>query len=163
MFDRTRRRRHDVEVEDFRRQPQRRASVGHVDHAGDVALTRRRSQNRVSLRAGIAELLEVLDRVQASLPIGDMYIEVMLLTLLVDRDALEDQIVLVVRRDWRRLEYGVLDAVFGDAVLDDVDLEMQPAGHLDRAAEGDLAVALAEMQVAHRKPAARHIDRKVDL
>src|SRR6202795_1012540 len=135
MFDRTRRRRHDVEVEDFRRQPQRRAGVGHVDHAGDVALTRRRSQNRVSLRAGIAELLEVLDRVQASLPIGDMYIEAMLLTLLVDLDAPEDRLVLVFRPHWRRLECSVLDAVFGGAALDHGPLDMPPPRHFDRAAE----------------------------
>ena len=87
----------------------------------------------------------------------------MLLALLVDRDALEDQIVVVVRRDRRRLEDRILDAVFRHAILDDLDLEMQPAGHLDGAAEGDLAVALAEVQVAHRETAALHIDREVDL
>ena len=42
-------------------------------------------------------------------------------------------------------------------------LMMQPAGHLDRAAEGDFAVALAEVQIAHRETAAGHIDREVDL
>ncbi len=146
-----------------RRQPQRGAGVGHVDHAGDVALARRGAQDRIGLRAGIAELLEILDRVQAGLPVGDVDVEVMLLAVLVDRDAFEDQIVLVVRRDRRRLEHGILDAVFGDAVLDDVDLDVQPAGHFDGAAEGDLAVALAEVQIAHREPAAGHIDREVDL
>ena len=128
-----------------------------------MALARRGSQDRIGLRTGIAELLEVLDRVQAGLPIGDMHVEVMLLALLVDRDAFEDQIVFVVRRDRRRLEYRILDAVFRYAVLDDVDLDMQPARHLDRAAEGDLAVALAEMQVAHRETAAGNIDREVNL
>ena len=39
-------------------------------------------------------------------------------------------------------------------------LQMDPARHFDRAAEGDFAVALAEMQIAHRKPGARHIDRE---
>src|SRR5439155_13244552 len=33
----------------------------------------------------------------------------------------------------------------------------------DRTAEGDLAVALAEVQVAHRETGAGHVDREVDL
>ena len=37
---------------------------------------RRRSQNRVGLRPGVAELLEVLDRVQAHLAIGDMQTDI---------------------------------------------------------------------------------------
>src|ERR1700735_3203733 len=40
---------------------------------------------------------------------------------------------------------------------------MQPAGHLDGAAERDLAVALAEMQIPHGEAAALHIDREVDF
>src|ERR1700677_5262431 len=87
----------------------------------------------------------------------------MLLPTFVDRNAREDQVILVIRRDRRRLEDRILDTGFGDAVLDDVDLEMHPARHLDRAAEGDLAIALAEVQVTHRETAAGHIDREVDL
>src|SRR5258708_16966278 len=89
VLDRTSRGRHDVEIEYFCRQPQGRTGVGHVDNAGDVALARSRSQDRIGLRAGIAELLQVLDRVQAGLPVGDMHIEVVLPALLVDRDTLE--------------------------------------------------------------------------
>src|SRR4029079_16753953 len=125
-----------------------------------MALARRGAEDRIGLRAGIAELLQIFDRVQTGLPVGDMDVEVMLLAGLVDRDAFEDQIVLVVRRDWRRLEHGILDAVFGDAVLDDIDLQMKPARHFDGAAEGDFAVALAEMQVAHREAATGNVDRE---
>src|ERR1700722_3359736 len=163
VFDRTGRRRHDVEVEDFRREVQRCAGIRNIDDAADMALHRGNTENGVGLRTGIAELLQILDRIQAGLTIGDVNVEIMLLALFVDRDAFEDQIILVVRRDRRRLEDRILDAVFGDAVLDDLDLQMQPAGHLDRAAEGDFAVALAEMQVAHRETAARHVNREVDL
>ena len=38
VFGRPGRRRHDVEVEDLGRQPQRGAGVGDVDDAGDMAL-----------------------------------------------------------------------------------------------------------------------------
>src|SRR4029077_11803785 len=93
----------------------------------------------------------------------NVHIEIVLLAGLIDRDAFEDEIILVVRRDRRRLEDRILDAVFGDTVLDDFDFEMQPAGHLDRAAEGDLAVALAEVQIAHRETTAGYVDREVDL
>jgi len=40
---------------------------------------------------------------------------------------------------------------------------MHPAGHFDGAAKGDFAVALAEVQVAHRQPGALDIDREEDL
>src|SRR5690242_12193005 len=128
-----------------------------------MTLARRGAEDRIGLRAGVTELLQILDRIQAGLAIGDVNVEIMLLTLLVNRDALEDQIVLVVRRDRRRLEHWILDAVFGDAILDQTDLDMQPARHFDGAAEGNLAVALAEVQVTHRETAAGHVDREVDL
>ena len=93
---------HHVEVEDLGRQPQRGAGVGDIDHARDVALHRRRSQDGVGLRARVAELGQIFDGVQAGLPVGDVNVEVVLLALLVDRDAFEDQVVVVVRRDRRR-------------------------------------------------------------
>src|SRR3981081_524332 len=163
MLDRPGRRRHDVEIENLRRQIQRGTGIRNINDAADMSLHGSNTQDRIGLCPGIAELLEILDRIQACLTIGDMNIEVMLLAALVDRDALEDQIVLVVRRDRRRLEYGILDAVFGNTILDDVDLEVQPARHFDGPTKGDLAVALAEMQIAHRETAAGHVDREVDL
>src|ERR1700733_5646191 len=163
VFDRTGRRRHDVEVEDFRRQIECRASVRDIDDAADMALHRRNTENGIGLRTGVAELLQIFDCVQAGLAIGDVNVEIMLLTLLVDRDTFEDQIILVIRRDRRRLEDRILDAVFGDAVLDDFDFQMQPTSHFDRTAEGDFAIALAEMQVAHGETTARHVDREVDF
>ena len=99
VLDRSGRARHDVEVEDLGRQPQRRARVRDVDHARDVALARRGAEDRVGLRARVAELGQILDRVEAGLPIGDVDVEIVLLALLVDRDAFEDQVVVVGRRD----------------------------------------------------------------
>src|SRR5216684_8367872 len=151
VLDRARRTRHDIEIENVGRQPQGRAGIGNIDDAGDMPLHWRRAEDGISLRLRVAELGEVLDRVEAGLAIGDVDIEIVLLAPFVDRDALEDQIVVVGRRDRRRLEDRVLDAVFRHPVLDDVDLEVEPAGHLDGAAEGDLAVALTEMQVPHGK------------
>jgi hypothetical protein len=69
-----------------------------------MPLHRRDPENGIGLRAGVAELLEILDRIQAGLTIGDMNVEIVLLAPLVDRDTFEDQVVLVVRRDRRRFE-----------------------------------------------------------
>ena len=51
---------------------------------------------------------QVFDRVQAGLPVRDMHVKVVLLTRFVDRDAFEDQVVLVVRRHRSGLEHGFL-------------------------------------------------------
>jgi hypothetical protein len=51
----------------------------------------------------------------------------------------------------------------GHATLDEIDLQVQRARHLDGAAERNFTVALAEVQVAHREAAALHIDREIDL
>src|ERR1700748_1448058 len=107
-----------------------------------MSLHRSRAQDRIRLCAGITELLEVLDRVQARLTIGNMHIEIMLLATFIDGDTFEDQVILVVRRDRRWTEDRVLDAVLRHAALDEIDLEVGPARHFDRAAEGDLDVSL---------------------
>ena len=38
------------------------AQLGSIDHAGDMALARRGAQDRIGLRAGIAEFLQIRDR-----------------------------------------------------------------------------------------------------
>lgn len=83
--------------------------------------------------------------------------------MFVDRDAFEDQIVVEMRINRRRFEDRVDHAVFRHAVLDDVDLDVDPSCHLDGSAEGDFAVTLAEMDIAHRETAALHIDGEIDL
>ena len=124
---------------------------------------RRGAEDRVGLGAGVAELLQVLDRVEAGLAIGDVDVEVVLLALLVDRDAFEDQVIVVVRPIGLGLKIGFLMPYFAMPPLISSTLQMQPARHLDGAAEGDLAVALGEVEVAHREPGALHVDREVDL
>jgi hypothetical protein len=56
-----------------------------IDHAADVTLHRRRAEDRVGLRARVAELGQILDRVQACLPVRDVHVEVVLLARLVDQ------------------------------------------------------------------------------
>src|SRR6056297_2161051 len=67
MFGRPVGARHDVELENLVRKPERRAGVGNIHHARDMALHRGGAEDGVGLCAGIAELLEILDRVQTGL------------------------------------------------------------------------------------------------
>jgi hypothetical protein len=90
--------RHEIAVEDVGRQPERGTGVGYVDHAGDVPLDRRRAEDRVGLSPGIAELLKMLDRVEAGLPVGDMHVEIVLLALFVDGDALQPAISMALQK-----------------------------------------------------------------
>jgi len=99
MFDRSGRIRHHIESEDIRRQPQRRAGVGDIDDAGNVPPAPERSENGVGLGPRIAELGQIFDGIETRLTVGDVDVEIMLLARLIDRDAFEDQIVIVGRRD----------------------------------------------------------------
>ena len=87
----------------------------------------------------------------------------MLLALLVDGDAFEHHVAGVVGLERAGLEDRVDHGVLLHAALDDVHPQVEVAGHLDRAAEGDLAVALREVDVAHRQAAAVDVDGEVDL
>src|SRR5215218_2132582 len=140
----------DVEVEDRRRHVQRAAGVGDVDDAADPALDGSRAEQQVGLLAGVAEGLEVLDGVQAGPLVGQGGVHVVVgVGVVVDRDPDERDELAVARLDPTRQEDRVgADPVLLHAALDQVDAEVDEAAHLDGAAEGDLPVALAEVQVA---------------
>src|SRR5260370_37791017 len=76
MLDRPRRTRHDIEIEDVGRQPQGRAGIGNIDDARDMSLHRRGAKDGVGLRLPVAELGEVLERVEAGLARGDVDLEI---------------------------------------------------------------------------------------
>ena len=73
-----------------------------------------------------------------------MHVEIMLLAPLVDRDTLKNQEVVVLGGDRAGFENRIFDPVHRHAAFDQTDPQMQPSGHLDRAAESDFAVALTE-------------------
>ena len=78
----------DVEVEDRRGQVERAAGVRDVDHPADPALDRRGAEQQVRLRAGVAELLQVVDGVEAGVPVGQRRVEVVVrVGVVVDGDA----------------------------------------------------------------------------
>src|SRR5258705_4258425 len=59
-------------------------------------------------------------------------------------------------------EDGISNAVLLYAVLDQINADVNPASHFDRATERDFAVSLRPVDVAHRKPAAFHVDGEVN-
>ena len=84
-----------------------------------------------------------------------------MLAFFVHGNAFEDEVAIVVRLDRAGLEDGIHDPVFLHAALDEADAQVEVTGHFNRAAEGDFAVALREMDVAHRKAAAFDVNREV--
>ena len=66
------------------------------------------------------------------------------------------------RIDWADLEQRVCQSVFCHATLDDIDMQMDPSGHLDSTAEGDFTIPLREVVVAHGELGALHIDGEID-
>lgn len=152
----------DIEFEDFRWNPECGTSVRDIYDTADMTLNWCRAENRVGLRLGIAELGEVFDGIKAGLAIGDMDIEIVLLAPFIYGNAFKNKVVVVGRGDGTGFEDRVFDPVFGNAALDDLDSEVQPAGHFDGAAEGDFAVTLAEVEVSHGEPAAIDINWKID-
>src|SRR3990172_3802741 len=92
----------DIELEDLGRDIDRGADIRNVHDAGDAALDRRRAQDRVSLLARVAELLEIGDRVHAGAAVRDVGVEIILRAAFVDRNALEDEELRVVRLDGAR-------------------------------------------------------------
>src|SRR5580658_3338897 len=82
----------DVELENLRRYRQRRARVWNVDDAADAPFDRCRSEDRIGLRPGEPEFLQVRDCIEAGLPISNVNVEIVLLARLVYGDPLEYQV-----------------------------------------------------------------------
>ena len=129
----------------------------------DQTLDRRRTQNQVGLLWAVAELGQVVDGVQAGPLIGQMRIQVTLFAVQRHRRPREGNPFAESRVNRARHEDGVLgDAVGFHTAGDDVDMQVDEAAHLDGPAEGDLAVALGEVQVTHREVRAVDEDRLED-
>ena len=107
-----------------------------------MALNRRRTEDGKPLLSRISEISPVVDCDQTGLAISLGHVDIVLIVILIDRNAFEDQVVVIVRCNRRWLEHGVLDPVFRNAVFDHTDFDMEPARHLNATADGAFAVAL---------------------
>lgn len=89
----------------------------------------------------------------------------MLLPMLIDTEALKVDIPPgpKLRLDRPGDIDGALQAQVRDPVPQHLEVDGDDARHLDGPAEGDLAVALGEVQVAHRELGPGHVHGEVDL
>lgn len=115
---------------------------------------------KISRKSRPTKTPQVLDAAQSRLSVRDSSVEVMLLALLIDREPFESEVAArtVMGLDGPRQEHGGLHAQVRHAVLHDRQLHRDDARHLDGAAEGDLPIALGEVEVAHAELGARHVD-----
>ncbi len=102
-------------------------------------------------RDQLTELLKVFNRTQAGLAIGNRRVHEMLLSMLIYREALECQVArrTKLRSHLARAEDGARHRSRLDASLDEVKPDGDDSGHLNGAAEANLAVALAKVQVSN--------------
>src|SRR5215203_1586223 len=158
--------RDDGALEDPGREVDRDARVRYVDDASNPALYRGRPNYDVRLLVCVAARLEVIDSVQTGLSVSDSEVHIVLAIVLANRDALEDKVAGVPGLEAAQLEHwhvrGAIHGVLLHAALDQLDTEVYVSGHLDGAAEGDLAVPLREVQVPHRELGAVDVHREVD-
>lgn len=155
----------DIKIKDIHRQRQRGARIGDVHDARDMPLHGRAAQQEVDLVVVVAVAAEVLDGAEAGLAVRDGRVEVVLFSLLVDREALEGEVAAGSELGFHgaRVEERGFEAHLGHAVLQDSEFERDDPRHLDGAAEGDLPVPLREVQVADGEFGARNVHGEVDF
>jgi hypothetical protein len=108
---------------------------------------------------------QIFNNPQTSLPIRNRRIEIVLFPMLIHTKPLK---VNVPSRAKLRLHrsrdvYGAFHVQLLDTTFHDCELERNDARHFNRTTEGDLAVALAEMQVAYRKLGTGNVHGQEDL
>jgi hypothetical protein len=113
----------------------------------------------VGLRAGLPELVEVGDGVETGVAVCNGGVVVQLrISVVLDADTDERDEFGVARFDVAGHEDRIrCHAVRFHTALDQVDVKVDEAAHLDGAAKGDLAVALAEVQIATGEERAGHM------
>ena len=130
-----------------------------------MPLNRRTTQQQICLIIIIPKPPQILNTPQRRLPIRHRRIQIMLLPILINAEALKRQIPArsIVGLHWPWEEKRGFHAQVRHAVLHDVELDRDDAGHFDGAAEADLAVSLGEVQVANAEFSALDVHGEVDL
>jgi hypothetical protein len=108
-----------------------------------MPLHRRTTQQQIDLIIIVSKPPQILDHAQGGLAIRDGGIHVVLAAVFVDAEALEGEVAAgpELGLHGARQEDGRLEAQVGDPVRHHAQLHRDRSGHLDRAAEGDFAVA----------------------
>jgi hypothetical protein len=158
----------NIKVENIHRQPNRRTRIRNIHNPRNMALHRRAAKQQIDLVVIIAEPFQILNDPQRGLAVRDRGVHVVLFPVLVDGETLEGEHPAGAELGFYGA--GEEDGGFpadhpqlGLAAFHDGEFEGDDAGDFDGAAEGDLAVALAEVQVADGEFGALDVDREVDF
>ena len=73
----------DIEFEDIGGKPECGAGIRDIDDTADVTLYGGGTQDGIGLCAGVTEFLQILDGVQAGLPVCNVHIQIMLFALFI--------------------------------------------------------------------------------
>ena len=117
------------------------------------------------VEGGPTEPSQILDTPQRSLPIRHRRIEIILFPRMIHAEALKGQIPSgpIMRLHGPRQEQRAFHAQIFHPILHHAQFQRDHTRDLDRAAEADLPVALAEMQVADTEFRAFDVDREEDF
>ena len=139
--------------------------VTYIDQPGNMSLDRRAAKQEIGLVVIILKPPEVLNAPQRRLAIRYGRIQIVLLALLVNAEALERQIPpgSIMRLYGSGQEQRALHSQVRHSVLHDGEFDRDDAGHFDGAAKGDFAVALGEVQVANAEFGAFDVHGEVDF
>ena len=107
-----------------------------------MTLYRRTTNNGVTLSFAVTELGQVVNGVMTGLTIGNAGIQVVLLTVFINRNTFKDQVIVVFRYHFTWLKDWVFNLIFRHTIFDDINAHVNPTGHFNRATEGDFTVTL---------------------
>lgn len=141
----------DIEIKYVHRHAHRGTRIGDVHNASDVSLHWRTAQQEIHLVITIPVTTQILNHPQTRLAIRNGSIEVMLLPMLVDREALESKIPSRTELWFNRtrLEDGRLHSHLGHSVFNHGEFQRDLTSHFNRTAERDFPVSLGEVQITN--------------
>lgn len=130
-----------------------------------MALDWRTTKQQIHLFIRIPKPTQVFNHPPTCLPVGNSSIQVMLLPIMIDAESFKGQISTGSKLgfDWTWYENRRFHRHLGRAVLDHAEFNRDDTSHFDSATEGDLPVALREMQVSYREFGSLDVHGEVDF
>src|SRR5262245_61084084 len=110
----------NVERKDLGRDMECATGIWNIDNTTDFAFTRRGTDEHIGLLSAVPKLLQVLDGIQAGTPVSNVGVQVILLALLIDGNALKDKIFRVAGFDGTGLKDRVDHAVLADSAFNEI-------------------------------------------
>lgn len=130
-----------------------------------MTLDRSARQQKVNLLSRVSESLQVLNNTLTVLFVGDVDIQEVLLSGIIDRESLEGQHTSGSELGLNRsgdVDRGLHSELLHSS-LDKVELDGDNTGHLDSTTERDLSISLGKVQVSNRETSSVDVNRQEGL